>query len=160
MKKTAPYIHWRTVSFGDTDAAAIVYTPNFSIYCMEAAEIWFRDYIAFDWFRMNVERGQGTPVVHMDIDFAAPLAGSDQLGVIVRVEKVGRSTVTLLFEGIRQGRADSERVTSFTGRFVFCFTDKEAHGAIPIPAEQRALIEAYVAECESVAFTLDTVVDD
>ncbi|MEJ2446280.1 MAG: acyl-CoA thioesterase [Exilibacterium sp.] len=147
MEKVAPYIHWRTVSFGDTDAAAIVYTPRFSIYCMEAAEVWFREYLRFDWYHMNVEFGQGTPVVHMEMDFTAPLIGNDKLGVVVRVGKVGRSTVTLDFEGIRVRKPAAEQVATFTGRYVFCFTDKKVKGAIPIPPEQRELIQAYSAEC-------------
>ncbi len=148
MEKTEPYIHWRTILFGETDAAAIVYTPRFADYCMEAAEVWFRETIDFDWFRSNVETGQGTPVVHMEIDFIAPLVGGDTLGVLVRVEKVGRSTVTLSFEGIKGRNLKRGKITSFTARFVYCFTDKQVGGSISIPSRQRERIEAYAAGCE------------
>ncbi|NIB43469.1 acyl-CoA thioesterase [Pseudomaricurvus alkylphenolicus] len=142
-----PFIHWRMVLFGDTDSASIVYTPRFSHFCMEAAELWFRDCVGFDWYQMNVEEGRGTPVVHMETDFVAPLRGGDRLGVIVRVERLGRSTVTLLFEGIRQNPSDDTHLTTFTARFIFCFTDQSQGGAVPINDTQRELIEAYREAC-------------
>lgn len=157
MEKSEPFIHWRTVLFGETDAAAIVYTPRFSDYCMEAAEVWFREYIGLDWFQSNVELGLGTPVVHMEIDFVAPLIGGDTLGVLVRVEKIGRSTVILSFEGIKGRNLKNGKITSFTARFVFCFTDKKANGAITIPARQRERIEAYAAACESRGFATNSL---
>ncbi len=147
MEKATPYVQWRNIPFGDTDAAAIVYTPRFSDYCMEAVEIWFRDYVGVDWYRMNTEFGRGTPVVHMEITFKAPLIGNDRLGVVIRVVKMGRSTVTLDLEGVRERTQPDGQLTAFNARYVFCFTEKE-RGAIAIPDHWRAAIEAYRASSE------------
>lgn len=144
----APYVHWRTIPFGDTDAAAIVYTPRFSDYCMEAVEIWFREYIGVDWFHMNTELGLGTPVVHIETSFKAPLIAGDELGVVVRVASVGRSAVTLALEGRRKRAQAAGQITAFNARYVFCFTEK-GKGAIAIPANRRERIEAYWASCEA-----------
>mgnify|MGYP000294528357 CR=1 FL=1 len=154
MTKTAPYLHWRRIPFGHTDAAAIVYTPRFSDYCMEAVEVWFRDCIGIDWYRINTELGWGTPVVHMELDFKAPLKGGDRLGIVVRVAGIGRSTVTVALEGIRELSGESplacepRRMQAFSARFVFCFA-KLGQGAIPVSQEQRALLEAYQQACEA-----------
>ena len=147
MDKTIPYVHWRTILFGETDAAAIVYTTRFTDYCMEAAEVWFRDYLGMDWYQININQGMGAPVVHMELDFTASLVAGDKLGVEVIVAKTGRSTVTLEFEGLRM-RGETEQFTSsFTAKFVFCFFSNEQNGAIPIPDEQRKLLEQYMAIC-------------
>lgn len=149
MEKITPYVHWRTILFGDTDAAAVVYTPKFTDYCMEAAEVWFRDYVGIDWFQNCTELGQGTPVVHMELDFTAGLIGNDNLGVVVRVGKLGRSTVTLEFEGIRIRGEDDDPTDCFTAKFTFCFISAKNRTSLTIPDNQRELIEAYCSGCEA-----------
>ena len=147
MEKETPYIHRRKILFGDTDAAAVVYTPRFTDYCMEAAETWFREYLDIDWYHHTTELGQGTPVVHMELDFSASLIGNDKLGVSVRLGKLGRSTVTLEFEGIRT-RGNEDPVTSFTAKFIFCFISNKSGGAVVIADQQRELIENYRMNCD------------
>ena len=146
MSNISPYVYRKTIPFGDTDAAAIVYTPRFSDYCMEAAECWFRDYIDFDWYYVNTCLGMGTPVVHMHIDFVAPLKGGDKLGVVVRVAKFGRSSLTLDFEGLRESD-DGGQYHCFSGRFVFCFTSAKTGTSVPVPEQQREFIRSYCAAC-------------
>ncbi len=93
MVKNLPYTYWRTIFFGDTDAAGVVYAPRFSEYCMEAAEFWFREYIGIDWYQ-RCAQSLATPVVHMELDFMEPLVGNDRLGVIVQVGRLGQTTLT------------------------------------------------------------------
>lgn len=150
MHKDSPFIYRRTVKFGETDAAAMVYTPRFADFCMEAAEAWFREYLDFDWFYANTVLGMGSPVVHMDIDFKAPLHGGDGLAVEIEVERVGSKSLTLYFLG-RKELAGGDVTLSFTGRFVYCFTSRALGGeAIPIPDAQRAMINDYQAQCAKV----------
>lgn len=113
---------------------------------MEAAEAWFRDYVGVDWYRANTEGGMGTPVVRMEMSFRDSLVANDQFGVVVRVARVGRSTVHLGLEGIRR-RGDAPRAVSILdGAYVFCFTRKNK-GAVPIPAEHRRRLDTYVERC-------------
>lgn len=146
MEKVVPYIHWRTILFGDTDAAGIVYTTRFTDYCMEAAECWFRDYLEIDWYQLNVEQAMGTPVVHMRLDFMASLIGNDKLGVEIRVSRVGTSTVTLEFEGIRQRAGEEQSTKTFTATIIFCFFSNEIDGATAIPDRQRHLLAHYCSD--------------
>lgn len=145
------YTHLRTIIFGDTDAAAIVYTPNFTKYCMEAAENWFKQYLDVDWYILNTEHQMGTPVVHMEIDFFAPLKGSDKLGVSVEVERVGNSTITLNFRGEKITSPPTKNVYCFSGQFVFCFTSLKADGSISIPEKQLQLLKKYQVEGAYIA---------
>ena len=144
MSKLVPFVHQRTIRFGETDAAGIVYTPRFSDFCMEAAEVWFRDCLDFDWYRMNVDHGLGTPIVHMEIDFKGPLRGGDVLGVEVLVDRVGTSSLTLLFNGVKEGGAREDREV-FLGKYIYCFASGNKK-AIPIPEKQLAAISDYIDE--------------
>jgi 4-hydroxybenzoyl-CoA thioesterase len=137
------YVHERTIPFGDTDAAAIVYTPRFSDYCMEAAEVWFSEYLEFDWYRVNTQLGLGTPVVHMQIDFKAPLRGGDKLCTETRVARLGRTSVALSLRGGKVEDDFDNQSLVFEAEYVFCFTGANTNGAMPIPDKQRQLIEDY-----------------
>lgn len=150
-QNTELYTHFRTIIFGDTDAAAIVYTPNFSNYCMEAAESWFKQYLDVDWYTLNTQHAMGTPVVHMEIDFFAPLRAGDLLGTSVEVERIGNSTITLIFKGnILSAKGVSETldktVLCFSAKYIFCFTSIQAGGSVPIPKKQLQLLEKYEQE--------------
>lgn len=135
-----PFIHQRIIAFGDTDAAGIVYTPRFSHFCMEAAEVWFREIIDYDWYRINIELGLGTPVVHMEVDFLGPLIAGDQLSTRVAVKSLGRTSIALGFEGLK----GPLQQPVFSGLFIFCCTDRDRIPML-IPARQRGLAEAFVA---------------
>lgn len=145
--KTVPFIHWRTVIFGDTDAAAIVYTPRFVDYCMEAIEVWFKEYIGIDWYWINVRDQRGTPVVHLELDFTGALIAGDELGVKLGVDSIGRSALTLVLEGQKKQKEAEQLTAVFTAKFIFCFVDKKENRSIRIPAEALEKIQAYKAEC-------------
>jgi len=149
MKKVMPYVHWRTICFGETDAAGIVYTTRFTDYCMEAAEVWFREYLDSDWYQLNRQHERGTPVVHMELDFMASLIGNDKLGVRVLVKKVGKSTVTLEFEGNRVRNGSDDTILCYTATIVFCFFSNATAGAMAIPEQQLQLLENYCQGCKS-----------
>lgn len=145
--KAFPFVHNRVIAFGETDAAGIVYTPNFSEFCMAAAEIWFREYLSFDWYHISTNLGLGSPVVRMEVDLFSPLKGSDNLAIEVLVDRAGVSSLTLFFMG-RKMTPEGELVElSFTGKFVYCITSVEAGGSIPIPEAQLTLVNDYVSRC-------------
>jgi len=143
FSQAIPFVHLRTITFGDTDAAAIVYTPRFVDYCMEAIEVWFKQYIGIDWYWINVRDQRGTPVVHLELDFTGPLIGGDELGVRLEVGDIGRSTLTLLLEGLRAPGDEQISTSVFTAKFIFCFVDTAANKSISIPLESLEKIQAY-----------------
>jgi len=144
-----PFIHWRTISFGDTDAAAIVYTPRFTDYCMQAMEVWFKEYIGVDWYRINVCEQRGTPVVHLEMDFYGPAIAGDQLGVRVLVNEVGRSTLIMDLEGRKKAAmGETQQQKIFSAKYIFCFVDTEKNRSIAIPSETLARVDRYLRECE------------
>lgn len=142
-----PYVHWRTIPFGDTDAAAIVYTPRFVDYCMEAVELWLKHYIGVDWYRINVQQQRGTPVVHLELDFKGAVIAGDDLGVIVRVAKVGRASLSVDLEGIKAAPGEGAHAAIFGASFTFCFTRTDLNKAISIPEEERLRLQRYQEKC-------------
>lgn len=139
-----PFIYWRRVMFGNTDPAGIVYTPRFTDFCMEAVEVWLDEHIGVNWPDMNINEGRGTPVVNMEITFLSSVRANDRLGVEVKVEKIGRSTVTVALVGRTQSPGQELLVEAFKAKFVFCFTG-ENKKSMTIPEENRRRLDAYLA---------------
>ena len=134
------YVYRRRVQWGDADPAEMAYTVRFLDFAMDAIDSWYRDEIGCDWFTLNVERQFGSPAVHLELDFKAPLRPGDEIEIRVFVEKVGTSSVTLRFDGrFTDGRPVYE------GCIVNVFVDRESLRSAPIPSDMKARIEAYAA---------------
>lgn len=141
----APYVHHRIINWSDTDAAQIVYTVRFLDYVMEAVEGWFRSVVGSSWYEMNVDRGIGTPIVNVNVDFKAALTPRDVLQLTVLVERAGRASITLNVAGDRD-----DGVRSFSARLTCCAVDNKEMKSVAIPTEWRERIEDYMARCTAV----------
>src|SRR5437016_5940909 len=99
---TEPFRTTRRVEFVDTDMAGIVHFSNFFRW-MESAEVEFLRArglsVKLPW------EGQvlGFPRVSASCDYLRPARFMDVLEVAVRVEKVGRKSVTYGFEFFLEG---------------------------------------------------------
>ncbi|MGE5505281.1 MAG: acyl-CoA thioesterase [Actinomycetota bacterium] len=134
------FVHQVRVSWGDCDPAGILYTPRVFDYCTEALEGFYREVLKSEWITMNRQHNMGSPMVHVSCDFLAPMPPALELGVEVRLEKLGTSSLTYVFTG--RGRDGTEH---FRARYVACITDFAAGKAIPLPAPIRARAEAFMA---------------
>src|SRR5947199_5562106 len=91
------------VRFGDLDAAGIAYYPNLVNFLHESFEDFFVGHVGKpypDVFR----EGLGFPTVRVEMDFLRPVHYGDHVQVSVVVEKVGRSSVQIRYEGRVQDR--------------------------------------------------------
>lgn len=138
-----PFHYRRPIRWGDTDAAGIVFTAHYFDICMEAIESWFFEVLELDWFAMARDHGIGSPFVHAEVDFQAPLTPRDVLLVRVDVERLGNSSLSLALTGTREN--DGKR--TFTGRFTCCFSDLASFTNIPVPDEIRRRIDEYRQHC-------------
>src|SRR5687767_3262902 len=89
----APFVHHRRVSWADTDAARIAYTGRFLDFAMEAIEAWWRERMGIDWYELNVDRGIGTPFVHVALDFRSPVTPRDTMAMTVMLTRLGGSSL-------------------------------------------------------------------
>lgn len=93
----------RRVDFCDTDMAGIIHFSNFFRY-MEFAEVAFLRSrglsVAMTWGQEHL----GFPRVSATCDFLSPVRFEDVVDIAVRVERVGRKSVTYSFDFTHEGR--------------------------------------------------------
>jgi len=135
------YIHRRTIRFGETDAARIVYTVRFFDYALDAIDSWYADVLGADWYALNTTRGMTCPFVHAELDFTAPLRPGDLLETSVAVSRMGRSSLSFRVEGNVRG------VTAFVGDFTVVFTGLATMKSMAIPGEFVDKIDQYRQAC-------------
>ncbi len=128
------FVHVRRLTFGDTDAARIVYTPRAAHFAVEAVEAWMLERLGVSWLHVVRDQGMGTPCVHMDVDFRSPMTPPDLLETEVVLTGAGRSSLSFRVTGRCGARLCWE------GRFVFVFFSQATGRAAPIPAQYRAAI--------------------
>ena len=131
------FSHRRRVTWAETDAAGAVDLGNIMRYSMEALEEWFVERLGLNWHELHVIRRIGTPFVRADLELISPVRPSDQLSVVVRVERMGRSSVD--FDVI--GCSEPEANQRWKGRFKCVFIEAERRTSISIPDNFRAVIE-------------------
>jgi len=135
--KPTPFRTTRRVEFADTDMAGMVHFANFFRF-MEAAEQEFLRArglsVALNW------EGQalGFPRVSASCDYLKPARFEDVLEVAVRVDKVGRKSVTFVFEFSRAGDTLARgRITTVCCRLV----GGQQLEPLEIPASLRRQLE-------------------
>ena len=86
------------VRFGDLDAAGIAYYPNLVNFLHESFEDFFVGHVGRPYPEVYAE-GLGFPTVKLEIDFVSPVRYGDHVDMRLTVEKVGRSSVQMRYEG-------------------------------------------------------------
>ncbi|QXZ08366.1 acyl-CoA thioesterase [Comamonas sp. Y33R10-2] len=144
----APFVHKRTVRFGDTDAAQIVYTVNFFHYAMDALDDWFRTVLEHDWFSLNVHYGVCFPLVQAGLDFKAPLRPSEEISIEIVVTAMGRSSLQFCITGTRP-----DGIESFQGLWKGVFINPHTMKSASIPEVFIPRIQSYMDACSHAAST-------
>ena len=140
---TRPYSLTRTVKWGDCDPAGIVYTPKVLDYAMEILEAWYREVVGVSWLRLNREMGMGAPTVRAELDFLDAPYPDQEIVTRLRVESLGRSSITIVVTGRDTGDRDI-----FRAKLISCFVSKPAFKPTAIPGEFRDRIVAYQKACD------------
>ena len=135
-----PFRHQIRVGWADCDPARIAYTGRLPYFALEAIDAWWERTIGDDWFRLNMDRGIGTPFVHMSLDFRKPVTPRHPLVCEVRLIRLGNSSARFAVAGFQDG------ALCFEGQFVEVFVESANHGRkIPVPDSIRAILEPLVA---------------
>jgi len=128
----------RRIEFGDTDMAGIVHFANFFRF-MEAAEC---EFLRSRGLSVKMEwQGQaiGFPRVSASCDYVKPARFEEVLDVAVRIDRIGKKSVTYAFEFSRGGELIANgKVTSVCCRVLH---DNQIEG-IEIPAGYRARLQS------------------
>ena len=134
---TEPFRTTRRIEFADTDMAGIVHFANFFRF-MEAAEVEFLRArgvsVALTWEGQRI----GFPRVSASCDFLRPATFQDVLDVTVRIQSIGKKSVTYSFEFSKAGEVVARgQVTSVCCRVI---GDHQLE-SMEIPASFRAKLE-------------------
>ncbi len=132
-----PFSIKRMVRWGDCDPAGIIYSPRVFDYAVEAVEAWNREVLGVAWTELIGEMGMGAPMVRAECDYLHPLKPDQEIEVDVRIEKLGRSSLSYLVRGF-DGNRDY-----FKARLVSCFVARPEFKSIEIPSPLRQRIAAY-----------------
>lgn len=74
------FVYEIRVGWGDCDPARIAYTGRLPAFALEAIDAWWEHHLDGDgWYQMELDRGTGTPFVHMSIDFRSPVTPRHRL---------------------------------------------------------------------------------
>jgi 4-hydroxybenzoyl-CoA thioesterase len=126
-----PYRSQIQVRFAHCDLAGIVFYPRYIEMFNNLVEDWCHA-TGVPYAEIHDGRGTGLPVVHLEVDFAAPSRMGEILAATLTVRAVGVSSLTLGI--VLQGPDGAERVRA---QMVVVLVDVESKLPIPIPAEVR-----------------------
>lgn len=138
-----PFVHFVRVGWGDCDPARIAFTGRLAAFALEAIDAWWEHVVGADWYRMNIDRGVGTPFVHMTLDFRSPVTPRHRLACEVRLLRLGASSVRL---GVR-GRQDGK--LCFEGQFVQALLRAPDYIKFEVPEDVLAKLRSAVVAGES-----------
>jgi 1,4-dihydroxy-2-naphthoyl-CoA hydrolase len=103
------YIYTRTVRFGDTDAAGVVYFANVLAICHEAYEAS----LAASGIDLKAFFSQGStaiPIVHASIDFLRPIFCGDRLSIELSPQPLSDCEFAIDYKIFARSSANSEEV--------------------------------------------------
>jgi 4-hydroxybenzoyl-CoA thioesterase len=123
------------VRFGDLDGAGIAYYPNLVNFLHEAFEDFFEGHVGRRYPEVY-KGGIAFPTVKVEMEFFAPVHYGDRVRVEVAVERLGRSSVHIRYEGTVGGKP------VFRARNVAVTVDLKTFRATPIPDWLRERFEA------------------
>ena len=118
------------VRFRDLDPAGIAYYPNLVNFLHEAFEDFFVGHVGRS-FPEVLKSGLGFPTVKLEMEFLSPVHYGDSVDMGVVVERLGRSSVRIRYEGSVKGRA------VFRARNTLVAVDMKEFRSTPIPAWLR-----------------------
>ena len=114
------------VRFGDLDPAAIAYYPNLVNFLHVAFEDFCTGHLGRPYPELYRE-GIGFPTVKLEMEFLSPVRYGDHVQVGVAVERLGRSSVHLRYEGSVDGRP------VFRAHSVAVVVDLRSFAPMPVP---------------------------
>lgn len=136
-----PFQHKINITWGDCDPANIVYTGRIPWLALDAINAFWEHHLGGDgWFQMEMDRGYGTPFVHMSMDFTHPITPRSKLVCDVVPSRLGDSSIEFQVVGRQDGKL------CFTGTFVCVFIVAKEFKKRSAPEEIRSLVEPLIAD--------------
>ena len=127
------------VAWGDCDPARIAYTARIPGWALESIDAWWEHHLGGDgWYQMELDRGVGTPFVHMTMDFRSPVTPRHRLICKVAPTELGSTSIRFRVEGYQDG------ILCFEGSFVCVFIQPKDFTPQVAPPDIRAIVEPLI----------------
>lgn len=133
------YFHYIKVRLKDTDATGGIYFTEQFRMALEAFEEFLKD--RGFYLKEFLESSRLMPIVHARGDYFAPVTVGDELEILLKVVKVGTSSVTLEFFFRDAGR----KIDVGKVQIVHVVIEKEKRNPVPIPDFLRVILESEIS---------------
>ena len=140
-----PYVHRSPVRFTHTDPAGYVFFPRFFEMFQAAVEDWFTHCLGLNYAEQILRHGVGFPTAHTECDFLRPCRLGEVLELRLVLEAVGRTSLTLRFDGSVLGEA------RLRARSVLVAIEMQQGRPQPLGVELRERLQAYLVVCQTDA---------
>lgn len=128
----------KLIRFHHCDPAGIIFYPQYFILFNELVEDWFTQGLNVSVVEQVINQRVGIPMGRVECDFLLPSRIGDILRFVLRVVRIGQSSMTLRIE-CRAG--DELRVKA---QLTVVFASLKSMRSVPIPADLRQRIEQYL----------------
>jgi acyl-CoA thioester hydrolase len=129
-------VHTLRVRWAEVDPQSIVFNANYLMYFDVAVTEYWRA-IGFAYPEGFEKAALDTFAVKATLQYHAPARYDELLDLVVRVARIGRTSMQMLIE-IHRG--DQHLVS---GELVYVFTDPKTRKPTPVPDSMRAAIAGY-----------------
>jgi YbgC/YbaW family acyl-CoA thioester hydrolase len=135
-------VHPLRVRWAEVDMQKVVFNAHYLTYIDTALAEYWRE-IGLTYPEGYVERYANDMFLRKaTIDYLGSARYDDDLAVLCRVGRLGRSSMTMQFEIWREGAAD-ESTALVTAELVYVNVDVKTLKASPLPAEVRSRVRDY-----------------
>ncbi len=131
------FTHAVPVRFSHCDPAGIVYFPHYFDMFNGLIEDWYTHELGVDYAELILNDRHGFPFVHIETDFKIPSRMGEQLDLTLLVERIGRSSLSMVIVGHVAGL---ERLRA---RLVTAMVSLETHRSVELPPALREKFEMY-----------------
>lgn len=129
-----PFVYQRTVRFGETDAAGVVYFANVLAICHEAYEASLAA-VGIDLRTFFSGAEVALPIAHADVDFFCPMVCGDRLEVHLTPKRLQESEFELAYEVFWEGKLERS-VSKATTRHVCIDAATRSRRSLPLEVTQ------------------------
>lgn len=128
------------IRFSHCDPAGIVYFPHYFNMFNGLIEDWYTEELNVNYAELVLHDQHGFPFVHVETDFKIPSRMGERLDLTLLIEKIGRSSLSLLIVGHHDG------VERLRARTVTAMMSLASRRSVELPASLRQAFEAYAAK--------------
>lgn len=127
-----------TIRFSHCDPAGIVFFPQYLVLFNGLVEDWFTQGLGIPYASFFGTRRLGLPTVSLACHFQAVSRHGDEVTLSLAVDRIGGSSIALSL------RCDAGAECRLEAKQVLVATSLETHRPVPLPADVRAALQAFV----------------